>query len=78
MDNFFNSVSSLMSNLLRRTVGKSLGDLIAMMQLYQQGNNYEGEYHIFRGLAVPELKQPCTLFLVSSCTLQILKNWCVC
>lgn len=64
MDNFFNHVASLMSNLLRSTVRKSLEDLEALIGLYRAGNNYNGDYHIFRDLAVPELKQPSTLFLV--------------
>ena len=64
MDDFFNSVNALMSNLLRRTVAKSLKDLVDMMEMYREGNNYPEEYHIFRGLAVAQLKQPCTIFLV--------------
>ncbi|XP_067934548.1 dynein axonemal heavy chain 3-like [Watersipora subatra] len=63
MDNFFNSVASLMSNLLRRAVERSLDDLVDMMQMYVDGNNYSGDYHIFRGYAVSELQQPCTVFL---------------
>ena len=65
MDDFFNSVASLMSDLLRRCIQRSLDDLIAMMHLYKDGNNYKGEYHILRDLAVAKLKQPSTIFLVS-------------
>lgn len=64
MDHFFNSIASLMSNLLRSVVNKSLIDLVNFMLQYKEGNDYTGEYHIFRGLAVPELKQPNTLILV--------------
>lgn len=64
MDDFFNAVASLMSDLLRRCIQRSLNDLIAMMELYKEGNNYEGDYHILRGLAVTKLKQPSTIFLV--------------
>jgi len=65
MDEFFNCVASLMSDLVRRTVERSLRDLVDMMETYADGNEYEGDYHIFRGLAVPQLKQLCTIFLVS-------------
>ena len=54
-----------MSDLLRRCIQRSLDDLIAMMHLYKDGNNYKGEYHILRDLAVAKLKQPSTIFLVS-------------
>lgn len=64
MDHFFNSITSLMSNLLRSVVKKSLQDLIDFMLQYKEGNDYPGEYHIFRGLAVSRLKQPSTLILV--------------
>lgn len=53
-----------MSNLLRSVVKKSLQDLIDFMLQYQDGNDYPEEYHIFRGLAVSQLKQPSTLILV--------------
>ncbi|KAF6040218.1 hypothetical protein EB796_001432 [Bugula neritina] len=65
MDEFFNCVASLMSDLVRRTVERSLRDLVDMMKTYADGNDYEGDYHIFRGLAVPQLKQLCTIFLVA-------------
>lgn len=64
MDDFFNAIASLMSDLLRRTIQRSLSDLIDMMELYKEGNNYQGDYHILRGLAVAKLKQPATIFLV--------------
>ena len=67
MDHFFNSIASLMSNLLRRVVERSLDDFVALLEQYKGGNDYDGEYLIFDGLAVSRFQQPSTLFLVCFC-----------
>ena len=66
MDRFFESVASLMSNLLRSCVENSLAELVELMETYLDGNQYTGTYEIFNGLATPELIHPVTVFLVSS------------
>ena len=64
MDHFFESIASLMSNLLRTCVENSIYDLVDLLEEYFEGNKYEGEYHIFKDLALPEKIHPVVLFLV--------------
>ena len=64
MDHFFESVASLMSNLLRSCVENSIWDLVEFLEVYLEGNEYEGEYNLFRGLALPQVIHPITIFLV--------------
>ena len=64
MDHFFNSVASLMSNLLRTCVENSIMDLVALLEEYHEGNEYSGEYSIFKGLGLPSKMHPVTLFMV--------------
>ncbi|CAH1783206.1 unnamed protein product, partial [Owenia fusiformis] len=63
MDHFFGSVASLMSNLLRSCVEKSIHDLVDLVEDYCNGNKYEGVYNIFSGLALPMKYHPVTFFL---------------
>ncbi|XP_065937642.1 dynein axonemal heavy chain 3 isoform X7 [Magallana gigas] len=53
MDKFFNSIASLMSNLLRSCVINSMYDLVDLIEEYSEGNSYQGEYTLFKGLALP-------------------------
>ncbi|XP_064605237.1 dynein axonemal heavy chain 3-like isoform X2 [Liolophura sinensis] len=63
MDHFFNSVASLMSNLLRKCVKKSIYDLVRLLEEYADGNAYTGEYHIFSQLALPGVTHLVTVFM---------------
>ena len=65
MDHFFNSVATLMSNLLRNCVANSIYDLVDLVEEYWEGNKYEGEYDIMKGLALPQKLHPVTFFMVS-------------
>lgn len=65
MDHFFNSVASLMSNLLRKCVKNSIYDLVRLLEEYADGNAYIGEYHIFSRLALPDMTHLVTVFMVS-------------
>ena len=65
MDHFFNSVATLMSNLLRSCVTNSIYDLVDLVEEYWEGNKYEGEYDIMKGLALPQKLHPVTFFMVS-------------
>ena len=67
MDHFFNSVASLMSNLLRSCVENSIMDLVVLLEEYHEGNEYSGEYSIFKDLGLPSKIHPVTLFMVISC-----------
>lgn len=64
MDHFFGCTAALMANLLRSTVENSIGDLVDLLEEYSDGNAYNGQYNIFRGLALPQLVHPVTVFLV--------------
>ena len=65
MDHFFQSVSVLMSALLRDTVENSLNDLVDLLELYSTGNDYPGQYDILSGhLALPNKPHPLRIFLV--------------
>ncbi|XP_023932407.1 dynein heavy chain 3, axonemal [Lingula anatina] len=63
MDHFFNSAASLMSNLLRSVVKKSMFDLVDLLEQYADGNAYEGEYNIMAGFGLPQKFHPITIFL---------------
>ena len=65
MDHFFNCVATLMSNLLRSCVINSITDLIDLVEEYFEGNEYEGQYTIFKDLALPQKIHPVKFFLVS-------------
>ena len=61
MDSFFDCVATLMSNNLRCLVESSLDDLISIFEVYENGNEFDGEYK--RGL--PVLPQPIIVNVVS-------------
>ena len=65
MEHLFHSVSALMSALLRDLVEGSIRALVDLMEQYGSGNMYEGEYSIYRGLALPTNHNPIRVFLVS-------------
>lgn len=65
MDHFFNSIASLMSNLLRSCVISSIYDLVTLIEEYREGNRYEGEYTLFQGLALPTKIHIVHFFMVS-------------
>ena len=64
MDHFFNSVATLMSNLLRSCVTNSIYDLVALVEEYWEGNRYDGEYDIMKDLGLPQKLHPVTFFMV--------------
>jgi dynein heavy chain len=64
MDHFFESVASLMSNLLRGLIENSIFDVVHLLEEYSGGNSYEGEYSLFGPLATPSKIHLVTLFLV--------------
>ena len=70
MDHFFNSIASLMSNLLRSCVQNSIMDLVDLLEEYKNGNDYSGEYNVFRGLGLPSMVHPVTLFMVGIFSVQ--------
>ena len=53
-----------MSGLLRRTVERSITDLVDLVQIYFEGNDYDGDYDIMKGLALPQIIHPVTFFMV--------------
>lgn len=64
MDNFFNSLATLMSNLVRSCVNKSISDLVEWVELYKEGSAYSGDYFVSdQWLAVRT--QPIKIFMVS-------------
>lgn len=66
MDKFFNSIASLMSNLLRSCVINSIYDLVDLIEEYSEGNSYQGEYTLFKGLALPTKIHIVHFFMVSN------------
>ncbi|XP_071815449.1 dynein axonemal heavy chain 3-like isoform X3 [Apostichopus japonicus] len=44
MDHFFNSVATLMSNLARSCVERTIQDLVEWVELYEGGSAYSGDY----------------------------------
>ena len=70
MDHFFSSVASLMSTLLRSCVEKSISDLLDLLEEYGDGNAYDGRYTSLSDLALPQLKHPLKIFLVSQTSAQ--------
>ncbi|KAL4226016.1 hypothetical protein ACF0H5_014003 [Mactra antiquata] len=62
MDHFFNCAATLMCNLVRYTVTNSISDLVDLVEEYYEGNNYTGDYNIFKGLALPQKIHPVTIF----------------
>ena len=44
----------------------SIADMLDLLEEYWEGNQYEEDYHIFRGLALPQKVHPMTFFMVSS------------
>lgn len=66
MDKFFNSIASLMSNLLRSCVINSMYDLVDLIEEYSEGNSYQGEYTLFKGLALPTKIHIVHFFMVIS------------
>ena len=66
MEHFFESVSSLMSNLLRSCVEKSIYDLVDLVEEYFTGNSYEGAYNIMKDLGLPLKPHVVHFFMVGS------------
>lgn len=64
MDHFFGSVSTLMSRLLRFMIERTITDFVAFIEKHKDGNNYEGVYDIFKGLALPTIVNPIRIFLL--------------
>jgi hypothetical protein len=64
MDSFFSTVAALQSSLLRSLVENTLKDLIEFLLEYQDGNEYEGAYNFFKGLALPHLTLPFVFYFL--------------
>ena len=62
MEHFFSAIATVMSNQLRGAVQKALNDFIGVLEVYCNGNSYEGVYE--RGL--PILKNAIIIGLVGS------------
>ena len=60
MEHFFSAIATVMSNQLRGAVQKALTDFIEVMEVYSNGNCYEGDYE--RGL--PTVKNAIIIGLV--------------
>ena len=67
MEHFFSAIATVMSNQLRGAVQKALNDFIGLLEVYNSGNSYTGEYE--RGL--PTLKNAIVIGLVSGKILDI-------
>lgn len=52
MDKFFNSIVFLMFNLLWSCVINFIYDLVDLIEEYSEGNSYQGEYILFKGLVL--------------------------
>jgi len=65
MEHFFRSVGTLMSEQLRYCIERSLEDFVEFLEQYGDGNDYEGEYNVFRGLGLPTRNHPLRVFVVS-------------
>lgn len=48
VEHFFNCACSLMSIQIREAVQNSLNDFVEFFQLYEEGNDYDGEYNDMR------------------------------
>ena len=67
MDHFFESLASLMSNLLRSTVENSITDMLDLLEEYHEGNEYTGTYDVMvTSLAHPQKIHPVKFFLVNT------------
>lgn len=64
MEGFFECVTTLMSTLVRSCVEQSVGDLVALLEEYPQGNDYQGDYHISCDLALPVKIHPIKFYMV--------------
>lgn len=65
MDHFFNSVATLMSNLARSCVERTIQDLVEWVELYDGGSAYSGDYfQSDQWLAIRP--QPIQIFMVSA------------
>lgn len=64
MDRFFSTVAALMSLLMRSLVEATLQDLIVFLAQYMDGNNYQGVYDFFSGLALPVKQLPFVFYFL--------------
>lgn len=71
MRQFFQTVSALMSQLLRGCVEISLEEFAMFFEEYSCGNAYEGEYTMLSGLSVEALHHPITIFVASTSQLNV-------
>ncbi|XP_033114673.1 dynein heavy chain 3, axonemal-like isoform X5 [Anneissia japonica] len=62
MDSFFGSIATLMSKCMRRGIKKSIYDLVAWLELYSKGNNYDSNYQE-SNLRFPAMEHPFTFFM---------------
>jgi hypothetical protein len=53
-----------MSNIMRSLIEDTLNELMAFLDQYRDGNDYEGVYDIYKGLALPHLLVPFRLYLM--------------
>ena len=62
MEHFFDALATVMSNQLRGAVQEALNDFMTMLEQYNNGNSYTGEYK--RGL--PTVKNAIIIGLVGT------------
>ena len=61
MDTFFETVSSLMSLILRSMIENTLSDLVSFLNCFRDGNNYENEKDLFKKFLNLSIQPPFTL-----------------
>ena len=77
MDHFFESLASLMSNLVRSTVENSIADMLDLLEEYFEGNAYTDTYDVFTTkLAHPQKIHPVKFFLVRTHTVSLINLVC--
>ena len=48
LDHFFQTIATLMSNMLREAVASSLDLLVAYIERYSAGNHFDGAYEDYK------------------------------
>ncbi|XP_076804480.1 dynein axonemal heavy chain 3-like isoform X3 [Clavelina lepadiformis] len=62
MDHFFGCLATLMSNIIRELVRKSIQDVVFLLEQYRHGNKYEQSYEE-SGLHLPAKPHPIKFFM---------------
>lgn len=64
-EHFFNCVCGLMARQLRGTVENSLQDFVSFFSLYQEGNDYHGEFHDVMFVSPPVSDRFCLMTMLT-------------